>query len=359
MLAAGPIPVERSKLPPGKQGTDVTVAKMSQLSMGPWGAQSPKVRALATDILSKAGVPEKNYPAEMVAIHNWVRDNVRYTRDTHGQETLLTPEYMISGKPGSMNGDCDDKAMLVAALLGAVGIPSRFVVVGVTPDRYSHVYLQAKPKDRWIALDPIMRQHIAGWELPNPAIKKIYPENEAEGFAMNGLGYVGDPRVWSFLDEAPPSEPEGTPYVAMNSMMDTNQAMDSQMAFPPNANLPYETPAYDAMSIAVKGMGAISGGVTDVKPRRNMQTQSLAAIPEGADSIFARPAKLFSGLPVMHFGPRDLAQRTPGRPVSVAGIGDAPVPVAVTGAPLAPISKPWLGVAVAAGLAYFFLVKHR
>lgn len=356
MLNAGSIPVTRTKLPPGKLGTDVTVSKMGQLAMGPWGAQSPKVRALATSILEKAGVPEKNYPAEMVAIHNWVRDNIRYTRDTHGQETLLTPEYIISGKPGSMNGDCDDKAMLVAALLGAIGIPTRFVVVGVTPDRYSHVYLQAKPRDQWIALDPIMKQHVAGWELPNPALKKIYPENEAEGFAMNGLGYVGDPRVWSFLDEAPPAEPEGPHYVAMNSMMDTNEAMDSQMAFPPNANLPYQMPAYDAMSIAVKGMGAIDVGVNRVRPQRNMQTQSLAAIPEGADSIFARPAKLFNGLPVMHFGPRDLAERTPGQPVAVAGLNDALAPAA---SPLAPVSKPWLGVAIAAAIGYLFLVKHR
>ena len=82
--------------------------------------------------------------------------------------------------------------MLEAALLGSIGITSRFVTIGVTPDRMSHVYLQAKPKDDWISLDPIMRNKPAGWEVPPSAVKvrKVYLENFPTELqmSMNGLG---------------------------------------------------------------------------------------------------------------------------------------------------------------------------
>jgi hypothetical protein len=129
------------------------------------------------------------------------------------------------------------------------------------------------------------------------------------------------------------------------------------MAFPPNQNVPQNMPAYDAMSIAVKGMGAINSGPTGMRPRKYMNTQTLAAVPEGADTIFARPAKLFAGLPVMHFGPRSLATRTPGTPVAVGGLGEYVEAPDYQGVADASPAIPWAGIAIAAGIAYLLLKR--
>jgi Transglutaminase-like superfamily len=255
VLANGNVPVSFQTLPGGFQGTDDTVAQMQQLATGPWGSRSPKIHALALNILNAAQVEEKDYIGEMVAIHNYVRDTIRYTRDVSGQETLYPPEEVAFN---SQAGDCDDKCMLEAALLGSIGITSRFITIGVTPDRMSHVYLQAKPKDTWISLDPIMRNKPAGWEVPASAVQvsKVYPENFPTELqmSMNGLGdsaadasanggtpggqhnsspfswfvgYQGGGFTTSHLtpDMQPPSS-GSAPYIVTDSMSDTDAPIE-------------------------------------------------------------------------------------------------------------------------------------
>jgi Transglutaminase-like superfamily len=191
VLVNGKVPVQFQTLSGGFQGTDQTVALMQQYSMGQWGSRSPKIRALALNIVTTAGVQEKDYIGEMVAIHEYVRDQIRYTRDVNGQETLLPPEELAFN---SQAGDCDDKSMLEAALLGSIGIPSRFVTIGITPDRMSHVYLQAKPQDQWVPLDPIMKNKPAGWEVPPSVVKvrKVYDENVPQEMAVSNVNGLGD-----------------------------------------------------------------------------------------------------------------------------------------------------------------------
>lgn len=399
----------------GFDGTDQTVAIMRKLAMGQWGARSPKVRALAINILNAAGVAPKDYENEMVAIHNYVRDQMRYTRDVQGQETLCPPEEIlfntkagdcldaytqlstpagrvfikdvkvgdtILGKEGKWtkvtkwwdkgvlparrltlanygsfiathdhkcfladgsekiaghlrigpDGDvllggtwfdgagvpttnshklmawtevgerpvydietedhgiylpeadvvvhnCDDLAMAEASLLASVGFSTRFKVIGVTPNSYSHVYLQAQlPGTQadvggngdagWISLDPIMRQWQAGQEAPANmiAISKVYPENTTEdlnmsrtinglhGYGRSGMGYIADQRVVSHLSPDPTEEvvPGSNTtddhgagngpgnYVVMDSMLDTDLPIEAitntAPAFPMNAH---------------------------------------------------------------------------------------------------------------------------
>ncbi len=234
-------------LPGGWAGTDATVAKMQEMVTGKWGSRSPKIRALAINIVRTARVPEKNYQAEMVAIHNWVRDNIRYTKDVNGQETLCYPEDTAFN---TRAGDCDDKSMMEAALLGSIGITSRFVTIGLTPFKYDHVYLQARPKDVWIALDPIMKDKPAGWEVPNKAVqvRKVFPENIPTEMAMSGLngpldwyvGYQGGGFTHSHLSPSPQPGRRGpaAPYVIMDAMLDDNRSVEelcrNPIAFPQN-----------------------------------------------------------------------------------------------------------------------------
>jgi len=83
--------------------------------------------------------------------------------------------------------------VLEAALLGALGHPTRFITIGYSPQAFSHVYLEANVRGRWIPLDPIMADKPAGWQAPNPVIRKAFPINRADGFDpatenLEGLG---------------------------------------------------------------------------------------------------------------------------------------------------------------------------
>jgi len=205
----GDVPVARSVLPEGEAGVDATVLRMAQLAHSEWGSKSPKIRALAMNIIQKARVNEKDYYGEIVAIHNWIKNpiNIRYFRDPVGQETLADPEQTAFNLKG---GDCDDKTVLEMALLGAVGIPSYPVVVGQQKGSFCHVYLHAvvppgkhRMANRTVPLDPIMRYWGAGVEAKNVKSKKTYPQFAnpmgLQGNNMSGLGaYAIGP---SYLDQ--------------------------------------------------------------------------------------------------------------------------------------------------------------
>lgn len=195
MPVNGNVAVTRSVLPDGIAGVDATVKKIVEMAHGIYGSKSAKVRALAIDIVKNANVPDKDYYGEIVAIHNWVRDNIRYFHDPIGQETLSYPEETLFNSRG---GDCDDMVITEIALLGAIGVEAFPVVVGMFPGHYSHVYLHAKvPAGRGanagktIPLDPIMKDWPAGKEASQGIkAKKTYP-NLANPLTMNGLPMNG------------------------------------------------------------------------------------------------------------------------------------------------------------------------
>lgn len=97
-----------------------------------------------------AGLPPKDWQAEMQAIFAFVRDRIRYVRDVAGVETVATPVKTLE----LGQGDCDDKTTLLAALLGTIGCETRFVALGFAPGHYSHVILEAQCNGEWVPLDP-------------------------------------------------------------------------------------------------------------------------------------------------------------------------------------------------------------
>lgn len=124
--------------------------------------KNPAIRTLAVQ-LARSGSPglSKNWGGQIVAIFNWVRTNVAYVQDVTEIETLQTPLATIDQGAG----DCDDMVTLLAALLEAVGLHTRFVAIGfVAPDEYEHVFLQVEFPDgrRWVSLDPTEREQ-PGW----------------------------------------------------------------------------------------------------------------------------------------------------------------------------------------------------
>lgn len=132
-------------LPSGVRGVKKTLRYMRE-----YAAQaqlSPVVRQLAVAIVG--GVPGKDWVRELSAVQSWVRGNVRYTRDVVSAETLQAPEVTVE----LGHGDCDDQATLVAALVGSIGFPWRFVAIGSVGD-YEHVFCEAQlPTGEWVSVE--------------------------------------------------------------------------------------------------------------------------------------------------------------------------------------------------------------
>ena len=133
-------------IPEGVAGTRATLAQMA--SWVRLYRVEPQIRAFAEQII--ANVPSKDEYAEINAIFEWVRDNVRYTQDVRDVEMLKSPDALISER----FGDCDDMSTLVSTLLETVGYTTRLVAVGYTqPGVYEHVYAEVILNGAWVSLE--------------------------------------------------------------------------------------------------------------------------------------------------------------------------------------------------------------
>lgn len=138
-----------SGIAPGESGTRQTLRLMRQY------VQQYKKAGLIRDAAVSliAHLRPKDWISEISALHAYVRDHIRYTKDIHGVETLQTPLVTLDNQVG----DCDDKSTLLASLLESVGHPTRFIAAGYkSPGSYSHVYVETRVGNRWIPLDPTM-----------------------------------------------------------------------------------------------------------------------------------------------------------------------------------------------------------
>ncbi len=146
-----------SGIPDGVEGTRQTLAVMRQLVRS-WRA-TPLVRGLAEEIVST--VEAKNGAAEIDSLRQWIMQNIRYTQDVNEVETLQTPEALLT----SMQGDCDDQSVLMAALAESVGYAARFAALGFSPDNFAHVFAEVKLGTRWIPAETTENVPL-GWYPP-------------------------------------------------------------------------------------------------------------------------------------------------------------------------------------------------
>lgn len=139
--------VTLAEIPDGSAGVMATLRIMRDMARE--ARRDYAIRRLAEEIIRDANVDEKDWANEARAIHNYVRDNIRYTFDINGIETVKTPQKLLE----SRIGDCDDKSLLTAALLESIGHPARFVAVGFEPGQLSHVFVETRIGNRWFASD--------------------------------------------------------------------------------------------------------------------------------------------------------------------------------------------------------------
>ena len=139
------LPISRKlTLAKGVQGIKQTLQLMAKLVRQ--GRENPVIRAQALQLVS--GLTQKDYLGEAKKIHAFVRDRVRYVRDPKGVETLHTAEQMLLQR----QGDCDDKSILVAALLETIGHPTRLVAIGFNRG-YCHVFCEVQIKGTWYTVE--------------------------------------------------------------------------------------------------------------------------------------------------------------------------------------------------------------
>lgn len=101
----------------------------------------------------------KNYRDFVRALQHFVRDQIRYVPDIAGVETLQTPPRTLQIR----TGDCDDKATLLAALLGSIGFATRFRALGFKGGPYTHVICEVKLGKHWIPCETIVDGKEPGW----------------------------------------------------------------------------------------------------------------------------------------------------------------------------------------------------
>ena len=140
------------------QGAQDTVQEMIKAALGDRGERSILVRTRTDQIV--AGLADKSYLSEIIAVRNYVAANVKYRNDALGVEQVKDPQRLVEEIDawGKGVGDCDDISTLIAGMLRQLGRRTRIVIVGFTPEpNFSHVFscgLEPRSK-KWIVCDPV------------------------------------------------------------------------------------------------------------------------------------------------------------------------------------------------------------
>jgi hypothetical protein len=174
---------EIKKLGPGILGNLDTVEVMKKMARE--YSRHDLVKRLATNILHYNKIPSHHYLDEARAIGQFVQKHIRYVKDPVGTESLQAPDMMIRmmKDAGYAMGDCDDMALLIAALLMSVGIKPVFRAVKYSENSpsYNHIYVivyennissSDKPGPiKRIVLDAIIKDKPIGSEMPHSSGK--------------------------------------------------------------------------------------------------------------------------------------------------------------------------------------------
>lgn len=137
----------------GDSGVSQTISVIRQLVDD--GVKDPVVNRTAIDFVR--GVPQFDRDAKAHAIYDAVSSRFMYVEDPVGplgpKETLRPVRTLLQ----LWAGDCDDASVLISALLGTIGIPSRLVTIAADPsasNEFSHIYPEAEIyPGNWVSLD--------------------------------------------------------------------------------------------------------------------------------------------------------------------------------------------------------------
>lgn len=149
--------------------------------------QTFMVRDLALEIVR--GLPEHGQEAEdaqLAALFRWVGNNVEYRQDPHDYDQYQSVGATLRGG----GSDCDDHAILMAALATSLGFPVGAKVTGGNGGFHIYAVAGVHPfyaPTEFLALDTSMvrRGSFPGWEPPLSERQQEYIVTFTEGRAVN------------------------------------------------------------------------------------------------------------------------------------------------------------------------------
>lgn len=142
-----------SQIATGDMGTMQTVNKMRQL------VNMSLVDSIV--VQTARGLAAQSMPrdrdAQAYSIQTFLKEHFQFVNDPRGVELLVPPRGMLQAiaRRGVVSGDCDEAAILGAALGKAIGLRANFVVLGFMGPMgpFSHVYTVLRGSSGWVSLD--------------------------------------------------------------------------------------------------------------------------------------------------------------------------------------------------------------
>lgn len=143
--------------------TDINETPRDSISLDMVDGADPLIKETADKIASISCESGKRV-CQAKAMFYFVRDNFDYVSDPNSVEFVKTAKESLIVQ----GGDCEDASILLANLLDAIGIRTRFVFIP------GHVFMQAnmpealnkyKDKENWVNLDPTC-SHCEFGEIP-------------------------------------------------------------------------------------------------------------------------------------------------------------------------------------------------
>ena len=101
------------------------------------------------------------------AIYTWMVRNINYVRDPWDVERIQSPDVTLRQKAG----DCDDHAILGAALLQSLGIHTGLRIVSRTGTNFDHIYAVYRSPEGWKSFDTTVLKY-PGYRFDERLIKK-------------------------------------------------------------------------------------------------------------------------------------------------------------------------------------------
>jgi predicted transglutaminase-like cysteine proteinase len=248
----------------------------------------PRLRwFVTTDVLTPAGVAPRDFRGQLAAIFAWVQTNIHYTNES--TEQIQAPWWTIKHR----TGDCDDMALLLAAMMAAIGHPFKLALAGKqrstgqflrwiegTPFPrgvdFSHIYVFGGdvPLDdqnsTWWAMEPTLRGVPLGYDVTQhgaPAGSGA----DIGGYA--GVGYARQGYAGAF---APSDVPSAVP-AGLGS-----------------ASRPSYGGTPTLLTGAPRAVSATWGALPPATTARAQEVAQLRALPPGEAWASAGPRTFFS-----------------------------------------------------------------
>lgn len=117
---------------------------------------------------AETGQPDlRNVDAIADVIYKWMVRNINYVRDPWDVERIQSPDVTLRQR----TGDCDDHAILSAALLQSLGIQTGFRIVSRSGRDYDHIYTVYRSPGGWKSFDTTILKY-PGYTFDERLIKK-------------------------------------------------------------------------------------------------------------------------------------------------------------------------------------------